>query len=123
MPPPSSSGLKKSIINRDTWPHGVSGSGAKNSTHYDAKGRGLITRPVVVPKFVANPTQEGVSGYQEVHQIYNEMRQFFARKAMSVHNGEVVVIKVTMMSLKPGYKSPSVVSVRAMTKPNTNVAN
>jgi murein L,D-transpeptidase YcbB/YkuD len=51
-------------------------------------------------------------GYQEAHEIYNEMRQFFAQKAMSVHNGEVVVIKVTMMSLKPGNKNPSVVSVR-----------
>ena len=31
---------------------------------------------------------------------------------MSVHGGEVVVTKVTMMSLKPGNKNPSVVSVR-----------
>ena len=81
----------------------------------DVDRRGIITRPViVVPKFVANPG-EVVSGYQEVHQIYNEMRQFFAKKAMSVHNGEVIVVKVTMMSLKPGHKSPSVVSVRVMT--------
>ena len=51
-------------------------------------------------------------GYQEAHGIYDEMRQFFAQKAKSVHNGEVVIIKVTMMSMKPGNKNPSVVSVR-----------
>jgi hypothetical protein len=42
---------------------------------------------------------------------------FFVKKAMSVDSGEVVVIKVTMMSLKPGYRLPSVVSMRD--SPNT----
>ena len=50
-------------------------------------------------------------GYQEAHKIYDEMRQFFAQRAMSAHGGEVVIIKVTMMSLKPGNRNPLVVSV------------
>ena len=114
MPPPSSptsNSVKKAIISRDTWPKGASGSKnrARPSSAFD--GRAMITRPTVGPKFVSNPDSV-LPGYQEVHLIYDEMRQFFAKKAMSVHNGEVVVIKVTMMSLKPGYRSPSVVSVR-----------
>ena len=47
--------------------------------------------------------------YQEAHKIYDEMQQFFAQKAMSVHNGEVVVIKIMMMLLKPGHRNPSIV--------------
>jgi hypothetical protein len=39
------------------------------------------------------------------------MQQFFAQKAMSVHNGKVVVIKVMRMLLKPGNKNPLVISV------------
>jgi hypothetical protein len=50
-------------------------------------------------------------GYQEAHTRYDEMRRFFAQKAFTAHNGEVVVIKVTMMSLKPGNKNPSIISV------------
>jgi len=69
-------------------------------------------RPMIVPKFVSDPSVPVKPGYQEAHKIYDEMRQFFAQKAMSVHQGEVVVIKTTMMSLKPGNKNPSVVSVR-----------
>jgi murein L,D-transpeptidase YcbB/YkuD len=73
----------------------------------------MSAHPIVVPKFISELDSESVlPGYQEAHRMYDEMRQFFAKKAMSVHSGEVVVIKVTMMSLKPGYKSPSVVSVR-----------
>jgi hypothetical protein len=49
--------------------------------------------------------------YQEAHKMYDEMHQFFARKASSTHQNEVVVIKVTMMLLKPGYKNPQMVSV------------
>jgi hypothetical protein len=68
----------------------------------------------VVPKFISASSGVPVNpvGYQAAHDIYDEMRQFFARKAMSTHNGEVVIIKVTMMALKPGHKNPSVVSVR-----------
>jgi hypothetical protein len=52
------------------------------------------------------------TGYQKAHLLYDEMRQFFARKAMVEHQSEVVIIKVTMMSMKPGYRNPQVVSVR-----------
>ena len=50
-------------------------------------------------------------GYQEAHKLYDKMRYFFAQKASAVHNNEVVVIKVTMMTLKPGNKNPMMVSV------------
>jgi hypothetical protein len=50
-------------------------------------------------------------GYQEAHKLYDEMRQFFAQKASTVHNNEVVMIKVTMMMLKPNCKVPSIVLV------------
>jgi hypothetical protein len=69
-------------------------------------------RPIVLPKFVSNPEiLEETGGYQKAHLLYDEMRQFFARKAMIEHQNEVVIIKVTMMSLRPGYKNPQVVSV------------
>ena len=72
--------------------------------------RGVVTRPFVVPKFVSELQMVKTgSGYQDAHAIYDDMRQFFAQRAMS--NGEVVVIKVTMMLLKPGNRNPSVVSV------------
>jgi hypothetical protein len=50
-------------------------------------------------------------GYQGAHKLYDEMRQFFAQKASTTHNNEVVMIKVTMMMLKPNCKVPSIVSV------------
>ena len=62
-------------------------------------------------KFVSDPSIPLLPSYQNAHKIYNEMEQFVAQKAISVHNGEVAVIKVTMMSLKPANKNPSVVSV------------
>ena len=73
-------------------------------------GQGAF-RPLVLPKFVINPTSVN-NGYQEAHKLYDEMRHFFAQKASAVHNNEVVVIKVTMMTLKPGNKNPVMVSVR-----------
>jgi hypothetical protein len=116
MPPPpapstSSKFLKqKSIINRDTWPKHT--SGLEISTHPGAYGQTMLAHPIVVPKFIAELDSRSVlPGYQEAHQVYDEMQQFFAKKAMLVHSGEVVVIKVTMMSLKPGYRLPSVVYV------------
>lgn len=66
---------------------------------------------MVVPKIVSDPNTPIEPGYQEAHKIYNEMRQFFAKKAMMVHGGEVVIIKVMMMALKEGNRHPSVVSV------------
>lgn len=69
-------------------------------------------RPIVVPKFVSNRDIQAQYGYQEAHKLYDDMRLFFAQKASSTHQGEVVVIKVTMMTLKPAYKNPQIVSVR-----------
>jgi hypothetical protein len=60
---------------------------------------------------VIKPELPAKAGYQEAHKLYDEMRQFFAQKASAVHNNEVVMIKVTMMMLKPNCKVPSIVSV------------
>ena len=108
--PPRHHDTHKSIISRDTWPK-ASGS-KRTSTRTSFHGQSVSIRPIIVPKFVSDPSPPVQPGYQEAHKIYDEMRQFFAQKAMAVHNGEVVVIKVTMMSLKPGNRNPSVVSVR-----------
>ena len=66
---------------------------------------------MVIPKFVLDPSILVQPGYQEAHKIYDEIWQFFAQKEMSVHNDEVVVIKIRMMSLKPGHQNPLIVSV------------
>jgi hypothetical protein len=67
--------------------------------------------PIVLPKFMSTPETFGETGYQNVHQLYDEMRRFFARKALVEYQNEVVVIKFTMMLLKPSYKNPHIVSV------------
>lgn len=99
------------------WPkRGTASTSSKqakssSSTVYHNQSGSVSIRPIVVPKFVSDPTLPVQPGYQEAHRMYDEMRQFFAMKAMSVHGGEVVVIKVTMMSWKPGNRNPSIVSV------------
>ena len=75
-------------------------------------GAAAGSRPIVLPKFVANREIPASYGYQEVHKLYDDMRQFFARKALSTHQQDIVSIKVTMMTWKPGYKSAHIVSVR-----------
>ena len=68
-------------------------------------------RPIILPKFMSNPGSFEETGYQKAHQFYDEMRRFFARKASAEYQNEVVVIKFTMMMLKPGNKTPQIVSV------------
>ena len=51
-------------------------------------------------------------GYQEAHQLYNEMRAHFTNKAYSnVANAELIVVKVWMMMRVPNRKTPAPVSV------------
>ena len=51
-------------------------------------------------------------GYQEAHRYYNEMREYFAKKAYaSSANVELVVVKVTFATLAPTKKSPLRISV------------
>lgn len=116
-PPPTSNPLLKTT-GQKPWPKRVASSSTKqtqshgtSSTVYHNQSGSVMIRPIVVPKFVSEPTLPVQPGYQEAHRIYDEMRQFFAMKAMSVHGGKVVVIKVTMMSWKPGNRNPSIVSV------------
>jgi len=113
--PTSSKGqnTQKWSTSKETWPK--RGSGSKQTSghpNFDYRGHhSVTTRPIVVPKFISSPIPLQ-PGYQEAHTRYDEMRRFFAQKAFTVHSGEVVVIKVTMMSLKPGNKNPSIISVR-----------
>jgi hypothetical protein len=54
-----------------------------------------------------------ITGYQEAHSFYNEMREHYARKAYSNSlNVELVVVKARMMTLLPGKKNPTLVWVR-----------
>lgn len=124
MPPPAQPSLRQhdtqtSIISRDKWPK----RGSSSNRHTNHHAQGVLIRPIVVPKFVSDSSMPVQPGYQDAHHIYDEMRQFFAQKAMSVHGGEVVVIKVTMMSLKPGNRNPSIVSVREINTGQPHVSD
>jgi hypothetical protein len=120
---PASSASTSLLKNGGTlaWPK--RGSSKQISTSYQNQSGSvskLAIRPIVVPKFVSEPGLSVQPGYQEAHKLYDEMRQFFAQKAMSVHGGEVVVVKVTMMSSKPGNRNPSIISVSTQTNVNLN---
>ena len=115
MPPPPVPTLTALLktAGKKPWPQRGAGAGSSKqiSTTCHNQSGSVSIRPIVVPKFVSDPTLPVKPGYQEAHKKYDEMRQFFAQKATSVHGGEVVVIKVTMMSWRPGTKNPSIVSV------------
>ncbi|KAF9477407.1 hypothetical protein BDN70DRAFT_810773 [Pholiota conissans] len=49
-------------------------------------------------------------GYQEAHQFYNEMRQYYARQAYVPSNTEVVVVRARMATLLEGKKMPIQIS-------------
>jgi hypothetical protein len=70
---------------------------------------GQLHQPLEIPGFSANGSK--VNGYQDAHLMYDSMRNYFAQRAYATHNVELVVVKVTMKSLKPGNKHPSIVSV------------
>ena len=94
---------------RTPWPKRLTTHTTETFQLQETSGGGL--RPIVLPKFVSNPEIVDETGYQKAHQLYDEMQQFFTRKAMVEHQNDVVKIKVTMMLLKPGYRNPQVVSV------------
>ena len=53
-----------------------------------------------------------ITGYQDAHNFYNEMREHYSRKAYSNSlNIELVVVKARMMTLPPGKKNPTLVWV------------
>jgi hypothetical protein len=118
MPPPSSNpssskgqNIQKWSISKEMWlKHGFSSKQMSGPLNFDYWGHHTVTCPIVVPNFISSPMPLQ-PGYQEVHTRYDEMQRFFAQKAFTVHNGEVVVIKVTMMSLKPSNKNLSIISV------------
>jgi hypothetical protein len=92
------------------WPARPSGSSASKPTNH-SKPEGRQT--VVVPNFVSKPHDYLPSkyGYQKVHAIYDEMRDFFAKRATSTYQNEVATIKVTLMMMKPNCRNPQMVMV------------
>ena len=72
---------------------------------------------MLVPNFVSSPQDYLTSlaaskyGYQEVHKIYDEMRAFFAKRAISTYQNEVATIKFTLMTMKPNCRNPQMVMV------------
>src|SRR5271168_5326906 len=111
-PPPYSNTLLKTT-GKKPWPKHGTGSGSSKQTQRASGNQSgsIAIRLIVVPKFVSDLTLPVQPSYQEAHRMYDKMRQFFALKAMSVHGGEVIVIKVTMMSCKPDNRNPSIVSI------------
>ena len=127
-PNPSSSSLKGQntqdwSISKEMWPKcGSSSKQMSGRPNFDYR-LGGHTHPIVVPKFISSPSMPSQPSYQEAHTRYDEMRRFFAQKAFTVYNGEVVVIKVTMMLLKPGNKNPSIISVCETQVTNYKMSN
>jgi hypothetical protein len=80
---------------------------------------GSLVHNLYVPDFFAGKPLH--PAYQEAHNIYNDMLNHFAQHTYSSNNFELVVVKVTMLSLKPGNKNPSIISVstilHTLTKP------
>ena len=110
QPPLTLSSLKhhnshRSIVSQDAWLN-LKGSSSKHTSACP-----VLIHSMIILKFVSDSSVPLQPGYQEAHNVYNKMQHFFMQKAMSVHNGKVVVIKVTMMLLKPSNKNPLVVSV------------
>jgi hypothetical protein len=96
------------------WPTRPSGSSSKSTNMNHGMDR--QSQVVTVPDFVSKPQAFFPSkyGYQEVHGIYDEMRNFFAKRA-SAYQNEVATIKVTLMSMKPNNRNPQMVMVCKIT--------
>ena len=92
------------------WPARPSGSTSQaRPANVHSMGR-QGTQAVLVPDFVSKSYLPEKYGYQEVHKMYNEMRNFFAKRA-SAYQNEVATIKVTLMSMKPNNWTPQMVMV------------
>ena len=95
------------------WPtrSRASGSASKSTTAHG------MDRQAVFPDFVSKPQAflSSKYGYQEVHAIYDEMRNFFAKRATLTYQTEFATIKVILMSMKPNNKNPQMVMVRKIT--------
>lgn len=104
------SGISQLAHQSISWPKHSNASHSEKQLNQNVVRGGF--RPIVLPKFVTDCSSETrYYGYGEAHKLYDEMRQFFAQKASSTHQNEVVVVKFTMMLLKPGYRNPQIVSV------------
>jgi hypothetical protein len=103
LPPSIPAAASAAGSSRAPWPTRNSQSGPRIFTP------GQLSNVIDIPDFI-NSLKD--PGYQKAHEWYDEMRDFFARCAYGPQgNAELVVVKVTMMSLKPGKKTPVIISV------------
>jgi hypothetical protein len=91
------------------WPARPFGSASKTKHHSMGS-----TQAVAVPDFISQPSLPSKYGYQEIHARYDEMRNFFAKRATSTYQNEVATVKVTLMSMKPNNRNPQMVMVRSV---------
>lgn len=87
------------------------------STHHPVPSAHVLNLPPIsnpfatlpIPQLKPSPVNPG---YNEAHKYYDEMRQYYASKAYtSAATAELVVVKVRMVTLEPGRKKPTLVSV------------
>jgi len=120
MPPPpipaNHAEPSSALISRSAWPAKQTRMGRQQLEGPKIHTPGSLVHNLDVPDFFAGKPLR--PGYQEAHNMYNDMRNHFAQRAYSSNNFELVVVKVTMMSLKPGNKNPSIVSVSMLTLTN-----
>lgn len=62
-----------------------------------------------IPNFFTTKPQ--TPGYQDAHQMYNQMRSFFASMAYKTQNHELVVVKSSFVVLRTGRTNPVLIEV------------
>ena len=101
-----------SLISARHPSHAASGRYATSASSAPVLNLPAITNPFAtlpIPKL--NPSPEN-PGYNEAHRFYDEMRQYYASKAYtSAATAELVIVKVRMVTLEPGKKNPTFISV------------
>lgn len=90
------------------WPAHPFGSSKMN--HHHSMGSTQVV-PVAVPNFISKPYLSSKYGYQDVHVMYDEMRNFFAKRATLAYQSEIATVKVTLMLMKPNNRKPQMVMV------------
>jgi hypothetical protein len=106
-PPPIPSGQLTTMVSKKPWPTWNNGQHIGGPKVFTP---GQNANTMDIPDFFDKQPQQ--PGYQEAHAMYDKMRTHFAQQAHR-SNHELVVVKVTMKSLKPGNKNLSIVSVSA----------
>jgi hypothetical protein len=122
MPPPplpNAAGISQKIVLSQPWP----------SWHNYVPAPSQILQPGIGP-YIVTPGQfchvepipdffghcdhvQAMPGYQKSHVMYDEMRTYFVNQAYKTQSCELVVVKVLLMVLKPGWVKAAIVEVCA----------